>query len=213
MYKSLIILTAVMIILALLIFLTITFLQSVDKKIDYSNKEIKYFIKESSGVTYLVIPYYFWQIGKFNELKRRYTTNFVHDNKNYNIDIIYPCNDHNRQSTDLFFSGLYRDFVAKLSTPCLVSANYGNINNMTISGNSNSISINQTNNDISSEIKRVINNEHFNADDKIFLELFLYKLNDNSVKKHDASKAIDILTKALPFTTAVINMIRTLFFT
>lgn len=81
MYKSLILLTAVMIILALLIFLTITFLQSIDKKIDYSNKEIKYFIKESSGVTYLVIPYYFWQIGKFNELKRRYTTNFVHDNK------------------------------------------------------------------------------------------------------------------------------------
>lgn len=66
MYKSLILLTAVMIILALilalLIFLTITFLQSIDKKIDYSNKEIKYFIKESSGVTYLVIPYYFWQI-------------------------------------------------------------------------------------------------------------------------------------------------------
>lgn len=46
MYKSLILLTAVMIFLVLLIFLTITFLQSIDKKIDYSNKEIKYFIKE-----------------------------------------------------------------------------------------------------------------------------------------------------------------------
>lgn len=189
------------------------FLRSRDLKIDYSNKEIKYFIKDVNGVDYVIVPYFFWQKGKANEINKRFSNSITINGKIYNVDITYPDQDHQKNPSDLFPSWIYRDFRAKISKSQITNTNYGNINNTFVSGNGNLIYTHQENNNkISSEIEKVINNENFNNTDKMFLELFKYKLNENGVKKDDANKAIDILTKALPLTTAVINLIKSMFF-
>lgn len=211
-YLLIIVLMAVVFIALFL--LIVKFLQSEDLKIDYSNKEIRRSIKDVNGVDYVVVPYFFWQKGKLNEIKRRFSKSIAIDDKIYNVDITYPNQEHEKTPSDLFPSWIYRDFRAKISKPQIANTNYGNINNTFVSGNENLIEIHQENNNkISSEIEKIISNENFDDADKIFLELFKYKLNDKSAKKEDANKAIDILTKALPFTTAVINLIKSIFFT
>lgn len=197
-----------------LFLLIVKFLQSGDLKIDYSNKEIRRSIKDVNGVDYVVVPYFFWQKGKLNEIKNRFSKSITIDDKIYNVDITYPNQEHEKTPSDLFPSWIYRDFKAKISKPQIANTNYGNINNTFVSGNENLIEIHQENNNkISSEIERIISSENFDDADKMFLELFKYKLNDKTAKKEDANKAIDILTKALPFTTAVINLIKSIFFT
>ena len=133
--------------------------------------------------------------------------------KKLNVDIVYSNQNHEKTDCDLFPSWIYRDFRAKISKSQIENTNYGNVNNTFVSGNGNLIEIHQQNNNkISSEIERIISNENFDDTDKMFLELFKYKLNDKSVKKEDANKAINILTKALPFTTAIIDLIKSIFF-
>ncbi|MBS4785344.1 MAG: hypothetical protein KH009_04445 [Clostridiales bacterium] len=193
--------------------LFIKFLCAQDMKIDYSNKKIKYWVKDINGIDYLVVPYFFWQRGKLNEIKKRFSTSIVIGNENYIIDITYPDQEHEKTSCDLFPFWIYRDFKAKILKSRITNTNYGNINNTFISGNDNLVEIHQENNDkISSEIEKVISNESFNDMDKVFLELFKYKLNDKSAKKEDADRAVDILAKALPLTTAVIDLIKLIFF-
>lgn len=202
-------------VLAVVVFLFIfKFLQSRDMKIDYSNKKIKYFVKDVNGIDYLIVPYYFWQNGRLIEIKKRFSKTIVYNNEIYNVDIAYSNQNHEKTDYDLFPSWIYRDFRAKISKSQIENTNYGNVNNTFVSGNGNLIEIHQQNNNkISSEIERIISNENFDDTDKMFLELFKYKLNDKSVKKEDANKAINILTKALPFTTAIINLIKSIFFT
>ncbi len=214
MYNYSIIIVLIAAVFFALFLLIVKFLQSGDLKIDYSNKEIRISIKDANGVDYVVVPYFFWQKGKLNEIKKRFSKSITIDDKIYNVDITYPNQEHEKTPYDLFPSWIYRDFRAKISKPQIANTNYGNINNTFVSGNENIIEIHQENNNkISSEIERIISNENFDDADKMFLELFKYKLNDNSAKKDDANKAINILTKALPFTTAVINLIKSIFFT
>lgn len=210
-YLFIIVLIAVIFVVLLL--LIIKFFQSIDMKIDYSNKKIKYFVRDMNGIDYLVVPYYFWQKGKLSEIKKRFSKVIVLNNENYNVDIAYSNQDHEKTAYELLPSWIYRDYRAKISKSQIANTNYGNINNTFVSGNDNLIEIHQENNNkISSEIERIISNENFDDVDKMFLELFKYKLNDKSAKKEDANKAIDILTKALPFTTVVINLIKSIFF-
>lgn len=201
-------------VLVIVVFLFIfKFLQSRDMKIDYSNKKIKYFVKDLNGTDYLIVPYYFWQNGRLIEIKKRFSKTIVYNNEIYNVDIVYSNQNHEKTDCDLFPSWIYRDFRAKISKSQIENINYGNVNNTFVSGNGNLIEIHQQNNNkISSEIERIISNENFDDTDKMFLELFKYKLNDKSVKKEDANKAINILTKALPFTTAIIDLIKSIFF-
>ncbi len=201
-------------VLVIVVFLFIfKFLQSRDMKIDYSNKKIKYFVKDLNGTDYLIVPYYFWQNGRLIEIKKRFSKTIVYNNEIYNVDIVYSNQNHEKTDCDLFPSWIYRDFRAKISKSQIENTNYGNVNNTFVSGNGNLIEIHQQNNNkISSEIERIISNENFDDTDKMFLELFKYKLNDKSVKKEDANKAINILTKALPFTTAIIDLIKSIFF-
>ena len=44
----------------LLYILIITFLRKRDLKIDYSNKQIRFYIQNINGIDYLIIPYLFW---------------------------------------------------------------------------------------------------------------------------------------------------------
>lgn len=201
-------------VLVIVVFLFIfKFLQSRDMKIDYSNKKIKCFVKDLNGTDYLIVPYYFWQNGRLIEIKKRFSKTIVYNNEIYNVDIAYSNQNHEKTDCDLFPSWIYRDFRAKISKSQIENTNYGNVNNTFVSGNGNLIEIHQQNNNkISSEIERIISNENFDDTDKMFLELFKYKLNDKSVKKEDANKAINILTKALPFTTAIIDLIKSIFF-
>lgn len=213
MYNYLFIIVSTAVIFVVLFLLIVKFFQSRDMKIDYSNKKIKYFVRDINGIDYLVVPYCFWQKGKLSEIKKRFSKAIVLDNGNYNVDITYSNQEHEKTAYDLFPSWIYRDFRAKISKSQIANTNYGNINNTFVSGNDNLIEIHQENNNkISTEIERIISNENFDDADKMFLELFKYKLNDKSAKKEDANKAIDILTKALPFTTAVINLIKSIFF-
>ena len=48
----------------LLLYILITFLRKRDLKIDYSNKQIQFYIQNINGIDYLLIPYLFWQNGK-----------------------------------------------------------------------------------------------------------------------------------------------------
>lgn len=67
--------------------------------------------------------------------------------------------------------------------------------------------------DIETEIEKFIQNENLLSDfDKDTLESFLYQLSKGSPQKSNAQKAIDVLSKFLPFTTAIINMIKALTF-
>ena len=67
----------------ILILIVIVYLRKKDSEIDYSKKEIKFFIFEVNGVMKLVIPYYMWQLGKRNYIENNYKDEFEFKVKKY----------------------------------------------------------------------------------------------------------------------------------
>lgn len=198
----------------LLLHILITFLRKRDLKIDYSNKQIRFYIQNINGIDYLLIPYLFWQNGKLNVIKNLFSDYFEYNGIYYKIELLYVNQSHLQQVDDLFPHNFYRDCKSVIKRIDSQSTNYGNINNTYINGNNNQLSIYQSQYfDIETEIEKFIQNENHLSDfDKNTLESFLYQLSKGSPQKSNAQKAIDVLSKFLPFTTAIINMIKALTF-
>lgn len=198
----------------LLLYILITFLRKRDLKIDYSNKQIRFYIQNINGIDYLLIPYLFWQNGKLNVIKNLFSDYFEYNGIHYKIELLYINQSHMQQVDDLFPHSFYRDCKSVIKRIDSQSTNYGNINNTYINGNNNQFSIQQSQYlDIETEIERFIQNENLLSDfDKNTLESFLYQLSKGSPQKSNAQKAIEVLSKFLPFTTAIINMIKALTF-
>ena len=80
----------------LLLYILITFLRKRDLKIDYSNKQIRFFIQNINGIDYLIIPYLFWQNGKLNAIRDLFSDHFEYNGicykSNYYILIRVICN-------------------------------------------------------------------------------------------------------------------------
>ena len=196
----------------LLYILIITFLRKRDLKIDYSNKQIRFYIQNINGIDYLIIPYLFWQNGKLNAIRDLFSDHFEYNGICDKSELLYINQSHLQQVGDLFPHNFYRDCKSVIKRIDSQLTNYGNINNTYINGNNNQLSIQQSQYlDIETEIEKFIQNENLLSDfDKDTLESFLYQLSKGSPQKSNAQKAIDVLSKFLPFTTAIINMIKAL---
>lgn len=198
----------------LLFYILITFLRKKDLKIDYSNRKIRFYIQNINGIDYLLIPYLFWQNGKLNVIQDLFSDHFEYNGNCYKIELLYTNQSHLQQVDDLLPQKFYRDCKSVIKRIDSEPTNYGNINNTYISGNNNQLCIQQSQYlDIETEIEKFIQNENLLSDfDRDTLESFLYQLSKGSPQKSSAQKAIDILSKFLPFTTAIINMIKALTF-
>lgn len=196
----------------LLLYILITFLRRKDLKIDYSSKKIRFYIQNINGIDYLLVPYLFWQNGKLNVIKDLFSDRFEYNGNCYKIELLYTNQSHFQQVDDLFPRYFYRDCKSVIKRIYSQPTNYGNINNTYINGSNNQLCIHQSQYlDLEMEIEKFIQNEKLLSDfDKDTLESFLYQLSKGSLKKGNAQKAIDVFSKFLPFTTAIINMIKAL---
>lgn len=204
-----------------LLVIVILLLKKINMSKDYSKKRIRYYIRNQDGVDYLIVPYLFWQMGKLKEIKNRFSEYIEIDNTTYKIGIQYDNQKHIKKVNDIFPQFFYKDFVAKISLydrdKAVVNKNNisTNINNTFINGNNNQVNIYQNQiTEITNTISRLIY-EHSNEmteTDKQTLELFLYRIRDNTAKKDDAKKVIDVLTGFLPLTAAIIELIKSIFF-
>ena len=204
----------VIIVIMFLIFLFFDFLRRKDKKIDYTNKSIRYYIENNNGVDYIIIPYLFWQEGKLNTIKTMFSDRFEYKGRFFRVEFLYHNQEHIPQIDDIFPKGFYRDCKSVIKNIELTSSNYGNINNTYINGDNNQVSIQQSQYfDIETEIQKFIKSENNLSDfDKETLQSFLYQLSKGSPEENTAKKVVDILNKFLPLTTAIINMIKALTF-
>ena len=204
----------VIIVIMFLIFLFFDFLRRKDKKIDYTNKRIRYYIENNNGVDYIIIPYLFWQEGKLNTIKTMFSDRFEYKGRFFRVEFLYHNQEHIPQIDDIFPKGFYRDCKSVIKNIELTSSNYGNINNTYINGDNNQVSIQQSQYfDIETEIQKFIKSENNLSDfDKETLQSFLYQLSKGSPEENTAKKVVDILNKFLPLTTAIINMIKALTF-
>ena len=204
-----------------LLVIVILLLKKINMSKDYSKKRIRYYIRNQDGVDYLIVPYLFWQMGKLKEIKNRFSEYIEIDNTKYKIGIQYDNQEHIKKVNDIFPHFFYKDFVAKISLydrdKAVVNKNNisTNINNTFINGNNNQVNIYQNQiTEITNTISSLIY-EHSNEmteTDKQTLELFLYRIRDNTAKKDDAKKVIDVLTGFLPLTAAIIELIKSIFF-
>lgn len=204
-----------------LLVIVILLLKKINMSKDYSKKRIRYYIRNQDGVDYLIVPYLFWQMGKLKEIKNRFSEYIEIDNTKYKIGIQYDNQEHIKKVNDIFPQFFYKDFVAKISLydrdKAVVNKNNisTNINNTFINGNNNQVNIYQNQiTEITNTISSLIY-EHSNEmteTDKQTLELFLYRIRDNTAKKDDAKKVIDVLTGFLPLTAAIIELIKSIFF-
>lgn len=204
-----------------LLVIVILLLKKINMSKDYSKKRIRYYIRNQDGVDYLIVPYLFWQMGKLKEIKNRFSEYIEIDNTTYKIGIQYDNQEHIKKVNDIFPQFFYKDFVAKISLydrdKAVVNKNNisTNINNTFINGNNNQVNIYQNQiTEITNTISSLIY-EHSNEmteTDKQTLELFLYRIRDNTAKKDDAKKVIDVLTGFLPLTAAIIELIKSIFF-
>lgn len=204
-----------------LLVIVILLLKKINMSKDYSKKRIRYYIRNQDEVDYLIVPYLFWQMGKLKEIKNRFSEYIEIDNTKYKIGIQYDNQEHIKKVNDIFPQFFYKDFVAKISLydrdKAVVNKNNisTNINNTFINGNNNQVNIYQNQiTEITNTISSLIY-EHSNEmteTDKQTLELFLYRIRDNTAKKDDAKKVIDVLTGFLPLTAAIIELIKSIFF-
>jgi hypothetical protein len=189
------------------------FLQHRDLKLDYSNRKIKNYIQNTSGVDYLIVPYFIWQKGKLQEISKRYSEYCEIDGKRYKVGISYSGQAHQEWSRCWFPSWLYRDFktVITAEIPCQTKTN---INTTVISGDNNCVVIQQNEYiNIKNEIdKYLCNSIDLSESATDILKLFSYKLKDETATKSDASRVLGVLTKILPFPTALISLIKAIFF-
>lgn len=182
----------------------------IDSKTDYSDAFIFGEIKSTDKIRYIV-PYYTWQRNKLSTIIERYKDYVEYNGKKYKVVIGHKDQPHPSLLTNnsSFFE---RDFVAELA-PIDDSHPVVNSIALDISGNGNTLNINQNScNSVEYEIEKWISPTSALSDqERDALLLFKYKMADNTASKTDANKVVDILTQYLPLTTAIIELINSLF--
>ena len=168
----------------ILILIVIVYLRKKDSEIDYSKKEIKFFIFEVNGVMKLVIPYYMWQLGKRNYIENNYKDEFEFKGKKYLV--ISPAwegkhivPDEIKTEIPLYFLCDY--YLVNIKFKEEIKNNYENFK---VIGNNNTVinnSFNKEFNEIIKNINNLISKEEIKEKYKKSLEAFDDKLEKGKV--------------------------------
>lgn len=200
----------------IIIYSVFLLLQYLDLKIDYTTKKnLGDYLRPIDGKDYLIVPYFVWQKGKLNEIKKRFSEYYYKNGKTYKLGIPYERCAH--EDDNIILPGLHRDYKAAVILEDKSITNIGtqNIIHTIINGDGNHVTVQQSSiTDITNAIQYIITQKstELSEFDRDALELFMYRLKDNVATKRDADKALEILLKFTPLATAAINLIKALFF-
>ena len=198
----------------ILILIVIVYLRKKDSEIDYSKKEIKFFIFEVNGVMKLVIPYYMWQLGKRNYIENNYKDEFEFKGKKYLV--ISPAwegkhivPDEIKTEIPLYFLCDY--YLVNIKCKEEIKNNYENFK---VIGNNNTVinnSFNKEFNEIIKNINNLISKEEIKEIYKKSLEAFVDKLEKGKVDEKSKKSALktlnEMIQKYSPYAELASNII------
>lgn len=198
----------------ILILIVIVYLRKKDSEIDYSKKEIKFFIFEVNGVMKLVIPYYMWQLGKRNYIENNYKDEFEFKGKKYLV--ISPAwegkhivPDEIKTEIPLYFLCDY--YLVNIKFKEEIKNNYENFK---VIGNNNTVinnSFNKEFNEIIKNINNLISKEEIKEIYKKSLEAFVDKLEKGKVDEKPKKSALktlnEMIQKYSPYAELASNII------
>jgi hypothetical protein len=198
----------------ILILIVIVYLRKKDSEIDYSKKEIKFFIFEVNGVMKLVIPYYMWQLGKRNYIENNYKDEFEFKGKKYLV--ISPAwegkhivPDEIKTEIPLYFLCDY--YLVNIKFKEEIKNNYENFK---VIGNNNTVinnSFNKEFNEIIKNINNLISKEEIKEIYKKSLEAFVDKLEKGKVDEKSKKSALktlnEMIQKYSPYAELASNII------
>ena len=198
----------------ILILIVIVYLRKKDSEIDYSKKEIKFFIFEVKGVMKLVIPYYMWQLGKRNYIENNYKDEFEFKGKKYLV--ISPAwegkhivPDEIKTEIPLYFLCDY--YLVNIKFKEEIKNNYENFK---VIGNNNTVinnSFNKEFNEIIKNINNLISKEEIKEIYKKSLEAFVDKLEKGKVDEKSKKSALktlnEMIQKYSPYAELASNII------
>ena len=197
----------------ILILIVIVYLRKKDSEIDYSKKEIKFFIFEVNGVMKLVIPYYMWQLGKRNYIENNYKDEFEFKGKKYLV--ISPAwegkhivPDEIKTEIPLYFLCDY--YLVNIKFKEEIKNNYENFK---VIGNNNTVinnSFNKEFNEIIKNINNLISKEEIKEIYKKSLEAFVDKLEKGKVDEKSKKSVLKTLNEMIqqyrPYVELVSNI-------
>ena len=198
----------------ILILIVIVYLRKKDSEIDYSKKEIKFFIFEVNGVMKLVIPYYMWQLGKRNYIENNYNDELEFKGKKYLV--ISPAwegkhivPDEIKTEIPLYFLCDY--YLVNIKFKEEIKNNYENFK---VIGNNNTVinnSFNKEFNEIIKNINNLISKEEIKEIYKKSLEAFVDKLEKGKVDEKSKKSALktlnEMIQKYSPYAELASNII------
>ena len=198
----------------ILILIVRVYLRKKDSEIDYSKKEIKFFIFEVNGVMKLVIPYYMWQLGKRNYIENNYKDEFEFKGKKYLV--ISPAwegkhivPDEIKTEIPLYFLCDY--YLVNIKFKEEIKNNYENFK---VIGNNNTVinnSFNKEFNEIIKNINNLISKEEIKEIYKKSLEAFVDKLEKGKVDEKSKKSALktlnEMIQKYSPYAELASNII------
>lgn len=199
----------------LFVFVIIILLGYADSKIDYSTKDIVFYFYNDNGF-YIRVPCLFWQANKYKQIKKRFSDVVEYGGKEYTVTAILNSQPHLSQPSELLPSFFYSDFIANIEFKR--NENSRSITNTTqIIGNNNTVIIEQNEiNTITNNIDKLLQDPNLDDIDKQCLELFKYKLKQNSVSSTDTKRVLSVLDKLSKYApyaslaSSVINLIKSL---
>lgn len=200
----------ILFILLFLYIMLIKILKKKDMKKEYSKSDIRMYLYNTNGLE-IRIPYLVWQVNKKKFIKKKYNTKIDFDEKTYTVLATPTSKQYIQTYDEILPLFCYRDYIAVVEL-CKTEISHIS-NNTSIIGNNNTININNTLvGDITQNVNRLLEQD-IDENDKALLELFKYKLQDDSADKPFKKKIIKTLEKYTPYislATATINMIKSI---
>ena len=190
----------ILFIILVLIICGIFYLRKKDLKIDYSKKEIKYFIFEEFGVMKLVIPYYIWQLGKRKYIENNFKDMIELEGKKYLVSSPvwqnkYTVPDQIKTKIPLYFLCNYYRVNIKFKEE--IKNNYENFQ---VIGNNNTVinnSFNKEFNKIINDINNLISKEEIEEIYKKSLKSFIDKLEKGKVDEKSKKNTLETLNEMI----------------
>ncbi|WP_427171795.1 hypothetical protein KST23_03560 [Fusobacterium nucleatum] len=187
-------------IILVLIICVIFYLRKKDLKIDYSKKEIKYFIFEEFGVMKLVIPYYIWQLGKRKYIENNFKDMIELEGKKYLVTSPvwrnkYTVPDQIKTEIPLYFLCDY--YRVNIEFKEEIKNNYENFQ---VIGNNNTVinnSFNKEFNKIINDINNLISKEEIEEIYKKLLKSFIDKLEKGKVDEKSKKSTLETLNEMI----------------
>lgn len=195
------------------LFLLLIILGFVDAKTNYLNKEIKYYVYNENGSTYVRVPYFFWQQNKRKLVEEAFSEYVEYEGRVYNVIVPYKDQKHMPTDTSGAINLFYRDYCAKIDL--LTESEPTVVINTQIQGDNNNVNVIQNlTYSICGGIDSLLNEEQISSIDKQVLELFKYKLKSEDASNEDAKNIIQTLTKYAPYISlanTLIGLVKTVF--